>query len=127
MTAQKRTPFSPLAKRSPTSSPPLSAVRSSPLSSATLISLPATSSAFTSSPFSFTQTSESCDEPDYFEEFNYSSDMEEDFRRIDDHAARVLGTQASADNGVVPSPTLPHDRKTWVVFNGRTPGIYDCG
>ena len=53
--------------------------------------------------------------------------MEEDFRRIDTDVAAILATQTSTDDGVVPSTTLPRDKKTWVVFHGRTPGLYNCG
>lgn len=69
--------------------------------------------------------------------------MEEDFRRIDTHAALVLGTQATqvADQAAqandqapaggdglhLPHPAPNRKEKRWVVFHGRNPGIYDDG
>jgi hypothetical protein len=54
--------------------------------------------------------------------------MAEDFRRIDTQAAAVIGSETNItgtpDNDETPQ-TPSHGRKTWVVFNGRIPGIYD--
>jgi len=55
--------------------------------------------------------------------------MENDFRRIDQQGIEVHGTSfLSQDDGVlVPDtpPPIPQDEKTWVVFCGRLPGVYD--
>jgi hypothetical protein len=146
MTAQKPSLFlSPLAQAPRASSPPLSAAHPPPSGGDSPTRHPTTSSTLSSSQtFSFTQTSESCDEPDYFEEFTYSSDMEEDFRRIDTEAAVILGTQAAqpaqenlqpaqanpqppAGGGGVhpPYPGRGRPERRWVVFHGRNPGIYE--
>ena len=95
--------------------------------------LPATSSSlpftFSSSPpFSFTQAATSSPEPDLFEDFTYSDDMAKDFHRIDAEATAIIGSGVNGigtpDNSEVPQ-THSSDKKTWVVFNGRIPGIYD--
>ena len=130
MAPQNHFPFSPSHSLS---SPSLSAVRSSPLASGTLTPLPTTSpsSPFTfssSPPFSFTQAAASSPSPDLFEDFTYSDDMAEDFRRIDTQAAAIIGSGVNdvgtPDDGETPQ-TPSRDEKTWVVFNGRAPGIYD--
>ena len=113
-----------------TASPSLSAIRSSPLFSGTLTPLPATPSTlpftFSSSPsFSFTQAAASSPEPDLFEDFTYSDNMAEDFHRIDMQAAAIIRSEGddigTPDGGEIPS----RDKKTWVVFDGRVPGIYE--
>ena len=128
MASQNHPFFSP-----PRASPPLSAVHSSPFASGAFTSLPATPSAspFTlssSPPFSFTQAAASSPEPDLFEDFTYSDDMAEDFDRIDTQAAAIIGSGANntgtpGDGEAVQTPS--RGVKTWVVFNGRIPGIYD--
>ena len=56
--------------------------------------------------------------------------MEPDFRRIDLAAAAALDDRqsVSSDDESIPDsppPTFPRDTKTWVVFRGKLPGIYD--
>jgi len=145
MAARNCVPLSPSPHRPP-GSPALSAVRSSPLFSGSLRSYPVSSLAsgslrsypITSSPFSssptFSHTQESSPSPDLFDDFTYNEDMEDDFHRMDSAASAILGDgDAQADdlvppqnNGVhIPNPTLSQDQKTWVVFHGKTPGIYE--
>lgn len=129
MAPQNRTPFFPPHSLT---SPSLSAIHSSPFTSGTLTPLPATfpTSPFTftsSPPFSFTRAAASSPESDLFDDFTYSNDMAEDFHRIDTQAAAIIGPGANTgalDNDEAPR-TPSHDEKTWVVFNGRIPGIYD--
>jgi len=132
--AARNYPSSPPPQRRPPSSPPLSAVRSSPLASGTLRPYPVTASPFTSSPtFSFTQTSRCTSSPDLFEDFTYTADMEEDFNRIDSIPAANIRPETPQANANPPQqfsavfPSLPRNRKTWVVFRGKVPGIYDYG
>ena len=108
-----------LAAPSPLPSPALSAVQSSPLSSGSLDSYPVTTPPFQSSPgFSFTQSG-SPRSPDLFDDFEYTPDMAPDFQRIDMESLRLSNDPSS------PPPTLPQDQKTWVVFRGKTPGLYN--
>ena len=160
MASQKRplsSPTSPMPLRARNGSPPLSTDRSlSPLSSGSLVSYPVTSTSFETSPTLSHSDDSSRDSPDYLEPFEYTSDMECDFRRIDLEADEV---HRSEDNGTQPSssmesaglppsahadsplarvdsppvhtdsppPTPLHQKqKYWVVFQGREPGIYDC-
>ncbi|KAF9787403.1 hypothetical protein BJ322DRAFT_1107468 [Thelephora terrestris] len=103
------------------SSPPPT-TRPSPIATGTLRSFPITSSPFSSSPpFSFTQPALSSPEPDLFEDFTYSDDMDDDFRRIDTTSAAILNTRIAKED----AQAFPEDRKTWVVFHGREPGVYD--
>ena len=62
--------------------------------------------------------------------------MDDDFRRIDSDAAAIIEaensqmdhTNLSQSSGVhIFLPTPPRNRRTWVVFHGRLPGIYDYG
>ena len=110
-------------------SPTLSAAQSSPLASGTLRSYPVTASPFSSSPpFLFTQTSLSAPLPDLFDDFAYSEDMEEDFHRIDSAAAAIIEVENAEMNVSPPwvlQPRLPQNQKTWVVFCGKIPGVYD--
>lgn len=155
MSDGNRFPLSSPPLRSPTRSPAVSAVRSSPLASGSLRSYPFTSSSFTSSPFSFTQPSlspspvsfapgtperpfsftqaaaSSPGSPDLFEEFSYTEDMDDDFRRIDSDTDAILHDGPDQMNNpiplqvVPPLPAPPRAKKTWVVFRGTTPGIHD--
>lgn len=115
----------------PSLSPAISAVHSSPLGTGTLLSYPVTSSPFSSSPtLSSTDREPS---PDYFDEFEYSQEMDEYLHRVDMEAAEAQrserGHPSPSMNGApvssVPTPTPVRDRKTWVVFRGKVPGIYD--
>jgi hypothetical protein len=53
--------------------------------------------------------------------------MDSDFRRIDREAAAQLSEndEDEDDTLVDPRPRPAHNSKVWVVFRGRTPGIYD--
>ncbi|KAF9789421.1 hypothetical protein BJ322DRAFT_1105268 [Thelephora terrestris] len=114
-------------------SPPISAVCPHPLATGKLKRLEAISiesSPTSSSPrFSFTQSNASTPEPDLFEEFNYSDAMDGDLHRIDTTAIAILGnTQqnnpaVAEDDGAHLDPAPP--QKTWVVFHGRGPGVYE--
>ena len=126
MAAKNPPPFSPLSQCS------LLVVRSSPLASGTLRLYPVTASPFNSSPaFSFTQTSSRCTPSlDLFDDFTYSEDMDEDFRRIDSASDAIIAAESSQVNASPPQnsgvfPDLSRNRKTWVVFRGKTPGVYD--
>ena len=151
MANQKRalsppTPPTPLRVRNlPPSSP--SAVQSSPLFSGSLISYPVTTASFESSP-DLSQNSEVLGSPDYLDPFEYTSDMDADFQRIDATAALLQlednapssSTESEADSPPPiqpdlpppqtriesPSPTPNRKQRTWVVFQGKEPGVYDC-
>jgi hypothetical protein len=101
-------------------SPTLPAIRSSPLSSCSIGSYPVTTPPFQSSPgFSSTQGG-SPRSPDLFDDFEYTPDMAPDFQRID-----AEGLQLTDNPSSPPPSNPPHDQKTWVVFRGKTPGLYD--
>ena len=52
--------------------------------------------------------------------------MDADFRRIDLQAADAIYGQTNQDREFqISVPPLRRDRKTWVVFRGKAPGIYD--
>lgn len=133
MAAKKQRLASPPRPTPLASSPPLSAVRSSPLVTGSLPSYPATASSFSSSPVLSCTQRDSSASPDYFDNFVYHKDMDVDLRRID----LETGTQSSQDgrssptlsDGVRPSYEFPpyNDGKTWVVFRGKVPGIYADG
>ena len=113
---------------SPTS-PPVS--HSSPLSSGTLGSYPVTTAPFTSLlPFSFSQH-EGLLSPDLFEELMYSEELDNDFRQIDRKVAEIeCSRDGHLSNSRVYVPeSLPlapvWDQRTWVVFHGNVPGIYN--
>lgn len=140
MATQKRalaSPTSPSPFRMRTQSPALSAVRSSPLSSGSLASYPVTASPFGSSPFESSLELSSIDggphSPDLFEPLEYTPDLGADFQRMDREAAAItdehMGTPPSSATQVLvpdtPPPTLLQDQKTWVVFIGKVPGVYD--
>jgi hypothetical protein len=91
------------------------------------------SPASSSPPFSFTKTAASSSpEADLFEEFSYSDDMDGDFRRIDTNTTAILGAGSAQENDLAvvnnnradADPTPP-PQKTWVVFHGKAPGVYD--
>ena len=132
MAAKKQTPTFPPPRTPLSLSPSLSAVRPSPLLSETSLSCSVTSSPLTSSP---TLSYDGCGttaSPDLFDDLKYSEAMEVDFRRIDMQAAEYESIHASSSmrktpNTPSPPPTPVRDRKTWVVFRGKTPGIYDDG
>ena len=132
-TTKKRvlaSPTSPSPQRPRSHSPALSAVRTSSLASGSLASCLATSSPFQSSP-SLSLVESEPSSPDLFEPFEYTSDMDDDLRRIDSEASDELGNNEdtaslSATNVLVPeSPPRVHKGKTWVVFYGNVPGIYN--
>ena len=57
--------------------------------------------------------------------------MEDDFRRIDVETASIAETEqlsyrASPQHDGDPPTTAHQEERTWVVFNGKIPGIYDC-
>ena len=118
-----------------TSSPSLSAIRLSPLTSGLIGSIglfPFTSSSpFTSSPaLSFTQRGSSLS-LDLFEDFTYSQEMDADLRRINLEATAEY--EQASRRGLLPDgrvclipPTPDRDWKTWVVFRSSNPGIYEC-
>lgn len=136
MTTQKRAltpPNSPSPQRMRLLPPALSAVQSSPLPTSSPISFPATSSPLQSS-LNLAFVKERADSPDLFEPFEYTPDMEVDFRRIDLQASQEL----VEDNDIQSSPpispvevsaplptTTAQDQKKWVVFLGKVPGLYD--
>lgn len=133
MTFRMRVPVSPSPKRSPIYSPALSAVRPSPLARGSSGSCPVASSPFNSSPvFSFTQMASS-PSPDLFDDWAYTHDMDDDLRRIDSLAAEFYSSQArpaNASQGCGVHDSLlasPPTQKTWVVFRGKTPGVYENG
>ena len=125
----QRPAFSP--PRTPlTLSPSLSAIRPSPLLSGTSLSCTVTSSPLTSSP-TLSNGRESAS-PDLLDDLKFSEDLDDDFRRIDRQAAEFEQIHTSPPmrripHTPTPPPTLVRDRKTWVVFRGKTPGIYDDG
>ena len=133
MAVRNYTPSSP-SPHPLTPSPTLSAVQPSPLATRSFGSYPFTSSPFDSSQaFSVTQA-RSSPSPDFFDDFIYSQDMDDDFRRIDSDAAIIIEAENARagrrspvqHNGLhVSRLTLPRDRRTWVVFRGKIPGIYD--
>ena len=59
--------------------------------------------------------------------------MEDDLRRIDMLGAKFYSSQAcplnvSQDSGLRDFGPIPYlAEKTWVVFRGKTPGVYDYG
>lgn len=59
--------------------------------------------------------------------------MEEDFDRIDSIPITNIRAETPQVNADPPQqfsavfPGLPRNRKTWVVFRGKVPGIYDYG
>ena len=145
----------PQRTRNNSPSPSPAGRSSSPLSSGSLVSYPVTTISFQSSPDLSHSDPESHDSPDYLEPFEYTSDMECDFRRIDAEAAQLgsddpflssntelnsslpppsqAGPQSPArtdsppPSGIDSPPlTLRRKQKTWVVFQGREPGVYDC-
>jgi hypothetical protein len=132
MAAKKRILVSPPPWTSLLPSLTLSTLRTTPLASGSLVSYPVTSSPFSSSPvFSFTQTASS-PLPDLFDTFEYTKDMDDDLRRIDLAAESEhypCGRPLYPPNNRLPSDspplTPPQDEKTWVVFRGKIPGIYD--
>ena len=150
MASQKRAlspPTPPTPLRARTRTRPLLSVQSSPLSSGSLISYPVTTASFESSP-DLSQSDDSLGSPEYLEPFEYTPEMEVDLQRIDAEAAgsqlehnnppssaesRVNSPpQTRADSPPSPThaespPSTPHRKqKTWVVFQGREPGVYDC-
>ena len=129
MSARNRSPFSS-PQHLPASSPSLSAIRSSPLAKGTVKPL-RVSSPVTSPGFLWTQSCSSPDQ-DFFEDFAYSDDMDDDFRRIGDAAAAIYGddnTQEDPADVLFDEIDTPPPRnsagKAWVVFHGRNPGIYN--
>ena len=135
MATQKRalnSPTSPSPPRSHTFSSAHSTVRSPPLVGGLLVSHPATPPPPQSSPDLLTTESESSHSPDLFP-FRYTSDMDSDFKRIDAEtleAVTQLRNRSSQSNTEVlvsnsPPPTPTRDRRFWVVFRGKTPGLYD--
>jgi len=126
-------------------SPSVSAVRSSPLSS--LPSYPLTASSFPSSPsLSSLSSAEvgslpstptpaqrgSQPSPDFFQDFEYTQEMDDRVQMIesaDFHRRRNNLPPLSLHDGVPvgsDTPLLPQDRaeKAWVVFQGKNPGVY---
>ena len=64
--------------------------------------------------------------PDYFDDFEYTKEMDEDFRKIDLAAESALGHgihQPFSQN--LPDSQSSSSQKVWVVFRGRIPGIYN--
>ena len=147
--ANQNLPFSPPTPSTPARarnhSISLSAVHSSPLLSGSLTSYPITTVSFESSP-NLSHSDNSLGSPDYLEPFEYTSDMDADFQRIDavaasqlDNGAPSSSAESEADSppptqaDLPPSPAHTESRpptpyqkqRTWVVFQGREPGIYD--
>ena len=124
----------------------LSAVQSSPPLSGSLISYPVTTASFKSSP-NLSHSDDSLGSPDYLEPFEYTSDMDTDFQRIDAVAAASqlenndppssaesqINSPPPTQADLPPSPahtesgpSTPYQKKrTWVVFQGKEPGIYE--
>ena len=132
MTSKRPRLVSPSHQTSPTPSPSLSAVRSSPLATGTLPSYPVTASPFSSSPTLSPTERGSSASPDLFDDFEYHEDMDADLRRID------METDTQSSQGGRSSPTLSDGAsdpdlppttapgpRTWVVFRGGAPGIYE--
>ena len=123
---QRTVPLSPSPSSLP--SPALSSVHSFLPSSGTLGSYPVTTASFTSSP-EFLDTHLSLESPDLFDDLEYSSEMDDDLHRIDQQAAMIHDTRSSPlssrNEVLVPSTPPPREDKTWVVFCGRLPGVYD--
>ncbi|KAF9777749.1 hypothetical protein BJ322DRAFT_1114794 [Thelephora terrestris] len=127
MALRKRHLITPPPQTHLLSSPALSAVRSSPLSSGTILTPSVSVSPFTSLPVLSPVGRESSVSPDYFEDFAYSSDMDNNLRRID---REFSGVFPDGDGNSVGGQVLTmsaHESKTWVVFRGKTPSIYDNG
>jgi hypothetical protein len=114
----------PLPSQWPGSSPPpVETPKSYPISTPPFSSSPSLSSVSTQTRLSAS--------PDLFDELNYSESMDDDFRRIDVEVASIAGTEQLSYHVVFPQPNegpLPaaQEERTWVVFNGKVPGIYDC-
>lgn len=115
------------------SSPTIPATHPSPLRSGTLGSYPITTPPFSSSPpLSSDQARSSSASPDLFEDLDYSEAMEDDLYRIDSEVASILGAESQSYRAISPPnngasfPASHNDQRTWVVFNGKVPGIYDC-
>ena len=122
----------PPSRPSPAIAPTLSAIRSSPLSSGSLGSYPITTASFTSSPTLSSTQRDSSPSPDFLRGFVYSQEMDDDFSRVDrEFEAERLRDEfifSQAHNRVLVSespPPAPRDQKTWVVFHGKVPGIYE--
>ena len=131
MTTKKRplaSPTSPSPWRPRTCSPtPI--FRISPLAGGSPPPYPVTPPPFQSSPsLSLVQSEPSS--PDLFEPFEYTSDMDDDLRRIDSVMSDELGNDevsvSSSEASILVPESLPPVRKgkTWVVFYGNVPGIY---
>jgi hypothetical protein len=122
-------PTSPSPQRMRLLSPALPEMPSSPLPPS---SLPAISSPPQSSS-NRVFIKERPSSPDLFEPFVYNTGMDVDLRRIDIQASQEL----AEDNDIPSSPPAPpvtvsvplptttaQDKKAWVVFVGKVPGLY---
>lgn len=120
MASKKHPAFSP----SPKPRPAPSAVRPSTLRSGSIFDPPTSPPPSNSSPaLKSTQRPPS---PDYFDDFKYTKEMDEDFRKIDLAAESALGHgihQPFSQN--LPDSQSSSSQKVWVVFRGRIPGIYN--
>lgn len=123
---------SPSPQRMRTLSPSISAVHSSPLSSCSIASYPTTSSPFQpSSDLLFTDSRPQS--PDLLEPFKYTPEMGADFRRIDWETSSPPGEDPSTPPPPTtrvlvpetPPPPLPQNQRTWVMFLGKVPGLYN--
>ena len=104
-----------------TSPPP--SIRPTPLESGSSFSYSATSSLFQySSEFSL-PSSEPPPSPDLFDNFVYSPAMDSDFQRIDAEGEQHQMT-LSQSSSLTPLQRK-REQRTWVVFRGKTPGIYE--
>ena len=115
-----------------TLSPTLSAICSLPLSG-TLPSYPVASSPFSSLSSLSHINHESTPSLDLFDALEYTKDIDADFCRIDMDAAESQCSEVGHSSPSITGTSIPstlsltpvHDQKTWVVFHGKVPGIYN--
>ena len=67
---------------------------------------------------------------DLFDELTYSKSMDDNFHRIDTETASITRAEQSYHvillQHIKGSLPATQEERTWVVFNGKVPGIYDC-
>ena len=122
MASKKPSAFSPSPKPSRSAAPP--AVRPSTLRSGSIFGPQTTPPPSNSSPA--LASPQRPPSPDYFDDFEYTQEMDEDFRRIDlaAGAALIQGVHQPFSQNSSHSQSSSSQR-VWVVFRGRVPGIYN--
>lgn len=132
MASQKRVLGSPTSPTPLRRIPPsLLAAQSSSLTGGPSSSYPVTTPSYQSSPDPPSTQSRSSQSPDLLDDFRYSPTMAGDFQRLDAEVAAIRGDNPSpppstiASASSLSSPTPPQDQKTWVVFRGKGPGLYN--